>query len=285
MSAPASCTHKESVLNIAYAHASGMDLLLDLHVPSSNNYPPPVIVHIHGGAWEGGSKHDGPVAELTRRGYAAACITYRLSSVATFPAPLHDCKAAIRFLRSKAIEFGIDPTRIGVWGESAGGHLAALLGVTGDVPEWDGDLGNPNQPSTVDAICDWFGPTDLCHWDDMQPADKKASDTGPIARMLGGPIRTVPEQARRASPIHHIPHNRPIPPFLIMHGDADDVVPLQQSTVFADALTAAGHSVTHETIHGAGHGFPYTARFINPVMAFFDQHLRPFSDHDLARAI
>lgn len=278
MTVPSGGMHMTSVLDLPYACVSGMELFLDLHLPAPVTIPHPLIIHIHGGAWEGGSKNPEPIAGLIREGYAAASITYRLSSVATFPAPLHDCKAAIRFLRSKAGEFRIDPARIGVWGESAGGHLAALLGVTGDEPEWEGTMyhpAHPEQSSAVQAVCDWFGPTDICHWDDMKPPGKKAADDGPIARMLGAPIRMVPDHARRASPIHHVSRERSIPPFLIMHGDADEIVPPQQSTAFTQALMAAGRSASCVISPGAGHGFPYTAAFMKPVIHFFDRHLRP----------
>src|SRR3954465_965676 len=135
---------------------------LDLYVPEKADGPLPVIVWVHGGAWLGGSKEGGgPALPFVRRGYAVASVNYRLSQHARFPAQIEDCKAAIRWLRANAKTYKLDPDRFGAWGASAGVHLVALLGTSGDVKDLGGDGGTTGQSSRVQAVVDWFGPTDV----------------------------------------------------------------------------------------------------------------------------
>jgi acetyl esterase/lipase len=217
---------------------------LDLYLPGTGtNWP--LIVWIHGGGWTGGSKEKPPGLGFLRHGFALASINYRLSQDAIFPAQLIDCKAAIRWLRAHATENGIDPSRIGVWGASAGGHLVALLGTTGDVKEFDtGETLGVS--SRVEAVCDWFGPTDFT----VSP--KPDATESVEARLIGGPISQNVEKAQNANPIHYI--TKDDPPFLILHGDKDPVVPLQQSQLLADALKKAGVDVTFYVVPGGEHG-------------------------------
>lgn len=233
-----------TLLNIAYVPNGGERQMLDLYLPGTGtNWP--LIVWIHGGGWTGGNKENPPGLGFLRHGFALASINYRLSQDAIFPAQLLDCKAAIRWLRAHATENGIDPNHIGVWGASAGGHLVALLGTTGDVKEFDTGE-NSGVSSRVQAVCDWFGPTDFGR---DPKADKPDS---PQARLIGGPVSQNIEKAQRANPIHYV--NTDDPPFLIMHGDKDPVVPLEQSQLLADSLKKAGVKVTFHIVPGGEHG-------------------------------
>lgn len=242
---------------------------LDLYLPASGTNLP-LIVWIHGGAWLGGSKDQCPALFLLNDGFAVASINYRLSQHAIFPGQLEDCKAAIRWLRAHAREYGIDPDRIGVWGASAGGHLAALLGTTGDVAEFDRGE-NLHVSSRVQAVCDWFGPTDLTQMSKFPSEIDHEAPDAPEARLLGGPVQQHKDRARRANPITYVSNDDP--PFLIMHGEKDRLVPLNQSELLADALKNAGVTVTFHVIKGAGHGFGGKENY-ELVRNFFMTHLR-----------
>jgi acetyl esterase/lipase len=271
-----------TLLNIAYVANGSERQMLDLYLPSTATNCP-LIVWIHGGGWTGGSKEKPPGLRFLRHGFALASINYRLSQDATFPAQLIinyrlsqdatfpaqliDCKAAIRWLRAHATQNGIDPNRIGVWGASAGGHLVALLGTTGDLKEFDTGE-NTTVSSRVQCVCDWFGPTDFT-------SNLKHDDLDQVeARLIGGPISQNFQQAQRASPIHYI--TKGDPPFLIVHGDKDPVVPLQQSQLLADALKKAGVEVAFHVVPGGGHGGP---EFVTPdelerLFVFFAKTLK-----------
>jgi acetyl esterase/lipase len=240
------------LLNIPYVPNGGDRRKLDLYLPVTGTNLP-LIVWIHGGGWMEGSKETPPGLRFLNHGFALASINYRLSQDAIFPAQLIDCKAAIRWLRAHAAENGIDPNRIGVWGASAGGHLVALLGTTGAAKEFDQGE-NAGVSSRVQAVCDWFGPTDLIQLtkdvSDIKPDDPNT----PPARLIGGPPVQNIEKAQRANPIRYI--TKDDPPFLIMHGDKNPVVPLSQSQLLADALQKAGVPVFFRVVPGGGHGGP-----------------------------
>jgi acetyl esterase/lipase len=250
---------------------------LDLYLPAGVKGSP-LVVWVHGGAWRSGSK-DKPRAltPLLGEGFAVASINYRLSQHAPFPAQIEDCKAAIRWLRANAGQYGYDPNRIGVWGASAGGHLVALLGTTGHVREFDvGPI--PDTSSRVQAVCDWFGPTDLLKMDEQaggKGSFKHDAPDSPESVLIGGPIQQLPDKVRRASPMTYV---RPdAPPFLIMHGDQDFTVAIGQSELLRDALRAAGVAVEYKTVPGGGHGFrgadvPALER---AAVAFFVKQLKP----------
>ncbi|HXR06277.1 MAG TPA: alpha/beta hydrolase [Candidatus Acidoferrum sp.] len=238
--------------NLAYVPNGTERQKLDLYLPATGTNLP-LIVWVHGGGWMEGSKEDPPGLRLLVHGFALASINYRLSQDAVFPAQLEDCKAAIRWLRAHAREHGLDPNRIGVWGASAGGHLVALLGTTGAVKEFD--LGeNLGVSSRVQAVCDWFGPTDFTQITNHPSDINHAAPDSPEARLLGGPIAQNAAKAQRANPIRYI--TKDDPPFLIMHGDKDTVVPLEQSQLLAEALQKAGVPVIFHVVPGGGHGGP-----------------------------
>ena len=216
----------------------------------------PVVVWIFGGAWMGGNKNQGlpMLLPFAQRGYLCASIEYRLSGEAIFPAQIHDCKCAIRFLRSQSAVFGLDPNRIGVWGVSSGGHLAALLGTTADVPELEGEGGWPEFSSRVQAVCDCFGPTDFLQMDRAGSALQHDAPDSPESRLIGGPIQEHPDRVARANPITYITRARALPPFLIVHGDQAPLVPFNQSELLVEALRRAGADVRFHRVVGGGHG-------------------------------
>lgn len=248
---------------------------LDLYLPAQAKAPLPVLIWVHGGGWQNGSKDGCPPlrAGYIERGYAVASLNYRLSGHAVFPAQIEDCKAAIRWLRAHAAKFGLDPQRFGVWGSSAGGHLVALLGTSGEVKAFDVGA-HLDQSSAVQAVCDYYGPTDFVAFVTTKGYESHAAANAPEAKLLGGTVEEKPELAKRVNPITHITPDDP--PFLIVHGDRDPVVPLNQSELLFEALKKAGVSAHFHTIEGAAHG---GAGFSGPeietlVAGFFDARLK-----------
>ena len=257
--------------NLVYARAGSKDLLLDLYLPERAAGRRPVILWVHGGAWRGGNKENSPAIRQSGRGYAVASINYRLSPEAIFPAQIEDSKAAVRWLRANAGKYNLDPNRMGAWGSSAGGHLVALLGASGGVPDLEGALGNRNYSSRVQAVVDFFGPTDFLEIGKFPSKIAHYAADSPESQLLGGPVLENKEKARRANPITYI--SKDDPPFLIMHGDQDQSVPLNQSELLTEALKKAGIEVTFEVVRGAGHGFG-GPQINASVDAFFDKHLK-----------
>ncbi len=248
---------------------------LDLYIPDNVKGPLPLVIWIHGGGWRRGDK--GMIARqlfLLEHGFAFASINYRLSHNAKFPAQIHDCKAAIRYLRKHAGKYGLDPNRIGVWGSSAGGHLVALVGTSGDVKRLEGKLGETGVSSRVQAVCDFFGPTDFWELRDRPPNPNLKTDDPrmqTIPRLLGGLVTEKKALARLASPASHV--TKDDPPFLIMHGDADPLVPHQQSELLHGLLVKAGVDSTLVIVPGHGHGFFKEAEQLQFVKDFFERAL------------
>lgn len=251
---------------------------LDLFVPKSDK-PLPLVIWVHGGGWSAGSKDgNNPAMRLLESGYAVAAINYRLSQHAVFPAQIQDCKDAVRFLRAGAKKYNLDPDRFGAWGSSAGGHLVALLGTSGGVQE----LTRPDSPlkdvsDAVQCVVDFYGPTDLTKMAAQSAANSKIDHDGPKSpesRLIGGPIQENKEKAAKANPLAFV--DKADPPVLILHGDADPLVPLGQSEIFADALKKAGVACELVVIKGGGHGGAGFASAPNQekVAKFFDKHLK-----------
>ena len=198
--------------------------------------------------------------------YRTSAVEYRLSQVAIWPAQIYDCKAAIRWLRANAMEYNIDPGRIGVWGASAGGHLVSMLGTSADRKELEGQSGTPDQSTRVSCVVDVCGPVDLPN---MRPEEQKVY--GMMDRLLGGPMAEKMEAAKSASPITYVSPSAP--PFLLIHGNLDTQVPFSQSQTFCAALKAAGADATLVKMEGGKH-HTYFTEAKPQVQAFFDKHLR-----------
>jgi acetyl esterase/lipase len=259
------------VPDIAYLPDDNLRHRLDLFLPLGETKPP-LVVWIHGGAWRAGSKgtDGGRVGWLVKEGYAVASINYRLSQEAIFPAQIHDCKAAIRWLRAHAGKYGYDASRIGVAGSSAGGHLVALLGTSGGVQALEGELGEHlDQSSRVQAVCDMWGPTDF-----LQMGGSHNAPASPESQLIGGPIQDNQEKVTVANPITYV--DKTDPPFLLLHGDRDRAVPIGQSELLHAALQKAGVSSKFIPLQGAGHGAPEVpaAEFNEYVRAFFHETLK-----------
>ncbi len=266
--------HVKAQRDIEYARIGDTSLLLDLFLPQTEGPPRPVVVWVHGGGWRAGSKDRCPAIPLSGQGYVVASINYRLTDVATFPAQIEDCKAAIRWLRAHAEKYNLDAGRIGVWGGSAGGHLVALLGTSGDVKALEGKGGNNGSSSRVQAVCDWYGPTDLIKLDrDAREALQRSGNGNAVTRLIGGPVDQNEKKARQANPITYV--SKDDPPFLIMHGDKDPLVPLDQSEMLNDALKKAHVDVTLFVVQGGGHGAGFQEpHILKMVRDFFDKQLK-----------
>jgi acetyl esterase/lipase len=245
---------------------------LDLYVPGVDA-PAPLVVYIHGGAFRAGDKAEHAPLEYLAEGYALAAINYRLSQHALFPAQIEDCKAAVRWLRAHAKEYGLDPRRVAVGGSSAGGHLAAMVGTAHHVKAFD--VGEHlDVSSRVQAVLDYFGPTDFLQMDAHRPPGGMVHDTpdSPESQLVGGPIQENPDRVARANPITYITAGAP--PFLIVHGDRDPLVPHHQSVLLATALEKAGVPVTFYTVEGGGHGGFEDPKVDELTKAFLEEHLR-----------
>ncbi|MDZ4289960.1 MAG: alpha/beta hydrolase [Prosthecobacter sp.] len=260
--------------DIEYASIDGQSLKLDLYLPEIKH--PALVVWVHGGAWRGGSKSEGvPSAKFVAAGYAVASVDYRLSPIAPFPAQIHDIKAAVRFLRARAGDYGFDPTRMAIAGSSAGGHLAALAGVTNNHKELEGTVGNDrNQSSEVRAIVSLYGASNLMTILAQSQPKGLQMRVPALQLLLGGQPKDKPNLARLASPVAHVDAGDP--PLLLIHGDADPQMPPEQSHELAAAYTKAGASVTLEIIPGAVHGGTqfYDPRRFYLIRRFLDEALR-----------
>lgn len=265
---------RSGMVTLAYdEHHIDLAHLLDFCLPSTGEPPFPLVVYVHGGGWHTGDKSPFPSVLLRDAGYATASINYRLSREAPFPAQIEDCKRAVAFLRTNAKTLDIDPAHIGAWGGSAGGHLVALLGTTGDAksPSW---AMTPGTSNSVAAVCDWCGPSDLLSVNAQSSPRRNIMQ--PIAELLGGSPSERPELAKEASPVTYA--HKDCPPFLIMHGTSDDVVPIEQSKELSDALKAKGVDCTYEEVDG-NHNI-YTTENELRVTRFFDRYLKkPASQH------
>lgn len=283
---PLASAQTPTFANVAYA-ADHPRNVMDVWVPAAPAGPKPLVVWIHGGGWSGGDKssalNGNKVADLLARGFVVASINYRFSQDAIFPAQIHDCKGAIRFLRARATQFQIDPRHVGVWGSSAGGHLVALLGTSAGVADAEGSVGgNLSQSSRVNAVADFFGPTDFFG---VQGWHVECEPVTPEARLLGACLGDIqanvnnpnppwPEKvalARLAGAVTHVTADDP--PFHIAHGTEDTTVWPEHSENLHAALLAAGVPSTLRLVPGAGHGLPPSEN--TAAIDFFDSVLEP----------
>jgi acetyl esterase/lipase len=254
---------------------------LDIYFPEKRaEKPQPLLVWVHGGGWTAGSKSQVPYLNQLSRGYVVASIEYRFSQKALFPAQIQDCQAAVRWLRANAKKYGIDPTHVGVGGASAGGHLVALLGTSGGKNAFPPIGGNEDQSDRVQAVCDIFGPADF--WTVVKQAEEdrdvknifKWNNGDPYSKLIGAKLGQDREKCDAVSPAHYV--SKESPPFLILHGDRDTLVPFAQSVELADLLRKAGVPVTLQRMPGAGHGGPaFALPAVNRLTeAFFDKYLK-----------
>jgi acetyl esterase/lipase len=260
--------------NLEYARIGDLALRLDLRIPKAAR--PPIIIYVHGGAWRAGSKSDLPIVKLLDHGFAIASVDYRLSTQAPFPAQIHDIKAAIRFVRAKADQWNIDAKRIAIVGSSAGGHLAALTGLSNGHAELEGTVGSHlDQSSQVDAIVSFYGASNL------QSILSQSTEFGLSARvpalklLLGELPDQAPALAKLASPIAHL--DTKDPPLLMIHGDADPQMPLAQSEELHQACKTREIASKLIILPGAKHGGDefYNHEHLLLVAEFIKQHLSP----------
>jgi acetyl esterase/lipase len=278
---------KRKYLDVPYASLSPAQEL-DVYLPDEGEEPFPVIVSIHGGAFMACDKADMqvlPMLEGLKRDYAVIAVNYRLSWEAIFPACVHDVKAAVRWIRAHAQHYHLDPDRIAAWGASAGGYLASMLGTSAGVSALeDLSLGNPEQPSHVQAVVSWFGPTNFLKMDEYLterglPPERGMEHGGPNSPeslLLGRQITEIPDRVRAASPETYISPDAP--PFLLQHGTMDPVVPVQMSINFAAKLEQAlgKDRVQLELLEGAEHGDPRFEALENveKVLDFLDRQMK-----------
>lgn len=241
--------------NLPYAGTDNPRQRLDLALPKQRGDTPlPVLAYIHGGAWRTGQKEQGwrRLEPFVKGGkLAAVSIGYRLTDEAIWPAQIHDCKAAIRWLKANAAELGLDPDRILVFGSSAGGHLVSLLGVSANMPELDGSIGpHPKVDTKVAGVINFFGPTGFVELSQLEKADASGSS---LRKLFGGSLASKIDAVRQASPLTHVSAGDA--PFIHFHGTKDPIVPFSQATLLHAKLRKTKVPSTLITIDGGGHGF------------------------------
>ncbi len=250
--------------DVTYGTGGGRDLHLDLYFPAEHKPSRPAMIFLHGGGWSGGTrKQFAPQsAYLASKGFVAGCIEYRLSGEARFPAAVEDAKCAVRWMRANAGKYGIDPDRMGVGGGSAGAHLAALLGTSAAIAELEGKGGHAEFPSNVNLVVAFNGVFDLA------PFGKQLN---PVRNFMGGTPEEMPEAYALASPVTHV--DKSDPPFLLLHGTQDQVVPHQQSVDFQKRLQSAGVRAELYTAEGAAHGFFNRPPWYQPTLERMEEFL------------
>ena len=267
-------------LDVTYCRAGGTDLRIDLFFPGpSAPAHAPATLFLHGGGWVGGDKSEsdwlqrirGPLLE---RGFVVASADYRLAPFQPWPAQIEDAKCAIRFLRAQSEAYGIDDRRIGAWGTSAGGHLAAMLGATDAGAGFEGDGGHSGQSSRVQAVVDFYGPADLTDGEGWPPGQALHLEVVFGTSDLDSPVLAG------ASPTTHVTPDDP--PFLILHGDRDPQVPARQSELLFERLGATGVPAELVIVENARHGLepvggeirPSEEELVEKVVEFFETNLR-----------
>ena len=261
--------------NIAYAGTDNPRQALDLALPEkrATDRPLAVIAYIHGGGWRQGSKDGGLNrlgAYLATGRYAGVSIGYRLSGEAKWPQQLYDCKAAIRWLKANSKKYGLDPKRIAVYGTSAGGHLVAMLGVTGNNKELEGDLGPYKDYSgSVAAVLDYFGPTQFLLMNSKPSKIDHDAPRSPESLLIGGAIQENKEKTLHAAPMSYI--SKKACPFLIVHGTKDMAVPFHQSEILDKALDKLEVESILIRVEGGGHGVRGTP-LDKLGLAFLEKH-------------
>jgi acetyl esterase/lipase len=270
---PAALREKIEVqADVEYGKAGDRSLKLDVIKPKAeSDKARPCIVWIHGGGWQNGNKTSGTqrLAALVASGdYVGVSVGYRLTDETAWPGQIHDCKAAIRWVRANAKTLGINPDKIGVWGSSAGGHLVSMLGTSGDVKELEGKNGSPDVSSRVTCVVDFCGPSDFLALGVDNP--RLNDPAGPVYKLLGGPLKEKQDAAKEASPITHVTADDP--PFLIVHGTEDRTVAIRQAELLHGAQKKVNNNTTFVKITGGGHGIG-GPKVEERVQNFFAKHL------------
>ena len=256
--------------DLEFSKPEGQSLQLNIARPRKAIGTLPAILCIHGGGFRAGTRegYDGLCIKLAQNGYVAATVTYRLSPASKFPAAVHDCKSAVRWLKANSTQYGIDPTRIGATGGSAGGHLALFLGVTSGIPEFEGE-GNLNQSSSVACVVSFSGPSDF-----TKSYGKSVDAHEVLPLFFGGNLVQMPKEHVRGSPLYWVTPNAA--PTLCIHGTQDDYVGYEQAVWITERLKAAAVEARLLTLEGAGHGFKGddAAKADREMLSFFDGHLK-----------
>jgi acetyl esterase/lipase len=264
--------------DIEYVTGGGIAQSLDLYLPEKRSDKPlPLIVYFHGGGWYTGSKAGCPQTQwLVPHGYAVASVEYRFSQFAIFPAQIQDAQAAVRWLRAHAKKYNVDSEKFGAMGGSAGGHIVALLGTSGGKKVFPPIGGNEEVSDRVQAVVDLYGPSNFVTVAGQARADSsiKFGEFNPYEQLIGGKVPGDREKCEAVSPMHYI--SKDAPPFLIMHGVLDQIVPYGQGETLAAALREAGGDIVFQKFPDSGHAGP---AFVRPVVtdliaAFFDKHLK-----------
>jgi acetyl esterase/lipase len=269
--APAADVKVTTTNDLVYTKVGPAELKLDLAQPAEGAGPFPAVLVIHGGGWRAGNKADNrtALAEFAKRGYVAISPQYRFCPKDTFPAQVHDVKAAVRWLRAHKDEYKVDPDHIGAVGFSAGGHLSLMLGLTGPDDGLEGDVPAGAPSSKVQAVVNYFGPSDLAATDLPDVSQPLVKD------LLGGTPADKPDLAAKASPLTFVTSDDP--PILTFQGTKDPLVPYNQAEKLTAAMAKSGVSGRTELLIGAGHGWggPELTRTMSEMFTFFDQHLKP----------
>lgn len=262
--------------DVTFCVADDVELKMDIFYPNSVDGSMPTLIFVHGGGWRGGDKirveRQPELSTLRDLGFFVVSVNYRLAPEYQFPAMIEDVKCAVRHLRANADQYGIDASRIGAWGTSAGGHLVSLLGVT-DEGVFEGDGGYAEQSSRVQAVIDLYGPVDLAAMYDNRRSQQNLMN---VVFNAEGP---EDEMIQQASPVNHVTPDDP--PFLLLHGELDETVPLSQSEIFLEVLNEVGVPASLVVVENGGHGFndaheirPTTQELAEMVIDFFETHLK-----------
>ena len=277
---------KNKYIDLPYASLSESQKL-DIYLPENSVGPFPVILSVHGGGFMAGDKRDKQVEPMLnglKRGYAVVAINYRLSGEAIWPAQIHDCKAAVRWIKANAQKYSLDADHIVAWGGSAGGHLSSILGTSAGVEKLEGsELGNAGKSSRIQAVVDWFGPTDFLKMDEQLKESGSINPmihsipTSPESSLLGRNIEDVPTLVKEADPGTYVSTDDP--PFFIQHGTEDNLVPYQGSVLLARQLgkVLGAEKVLLELFPATGHGNGpafFTNTNIDKIFNFIDRYLK-----------
>lgn len=264
------------IRDVQYAKINDIVLKMDIYLPEDAKAAMPAVVYFHGGGWRRGSKSGCSAAiPLAAKGYIVASVDYRLSQQAIFPAAIEDCKGAVRFLRANAAKYFIDPKSIITMGDSAGGHLASLMGTSAGAKDLEGTTGgNLDQSSTVQAVIDYYGPIDFIAIIDQKSDVKRGEIGAPEVQLLGGRTLEHKDLAIKASPLTYV--TKDVPPFLIVHGEKDPRVPMEQPKAMLEAVKNIGGEATLHIVKNGSHGFTaaQNAELIPVLTEFLDKHFK-----------